>query len=485
VISPHPSYDVRLWSIRRYKGKRGTTYTVRWAVGGNPHQRTFTTHKLAEAFRADLLVAARDGVPFGLDDGLPQALKADEPVRTWLDHAMEYVSIKWPGASPRHRRGIAEALTDITMALLPEEKAPVDTGKLRRALYRYAFNVSARTGPVPEQVESVMAWLKRHSPALADLNDAVVLRGLLNRLALRQDGKPAAASTVTRKRATLHSVLQYAVELELFPTNPLKRVRWKAPTPTDVVDRRIVVNPAQARALLEAVWEQDPALAAFFACLYYAGLRPAEARNLRLDDCTLPDTGWGRLLLTSSHQTSGSAWTDEATSGEDRGSSTVDVRTSASSQPTPNWSRRSAVTSTSSSLAGTGDCSLPGPARQASPSHRPTTTRSRWAPSTAPGTRPGRQPSTSDRWSRCSPADRTTCGTPASRRGSTPESLPPRSRNGPATASRSSSACTPSASTATTRLPCAGSRRPPHDGLPGAFGGTTAKTSPRIPHRSP
>ncbi len=145
------------------------------------------------------------------------------------------------------------------------------------------------------------------------------MRNVLNRLARRQDGSPAAASTVARKRATLHSVLQYAVELELFPSNPLERVQWKAPQPTDAVDRRLVVNPTQARALLSAVRQADPAVAAYFACLYYAGLRPAEARNLRAEDCTLPDAGWGRLLLTGSHQTSGSAWTDSATSSEDRG----------------------------------------------------------------------------------------------------------------------------------------------------------------------
>jgi integrase len=46
----------------------------------------------------------------------------------------------------------------------------------------------------------------------------------------------------------------------------------------------MVVNPAQARALLSAVRRADPAVAAFFACLYYAGLRPAEARNLRAED---------------------------------------------------------------------------------------------------------------------------------------------------------------------------------------------------------
>jgi hypothetical protein len=56
-----PSYDVHVWGIHVYKGKRGTTYTVRWQVAGSPHQRTFTTRKLAESFRAGLLTAARGG----------------------------------------------------------------------------------------------------------------------------------------------------------------------------------------------------------------------------------------------------------------------------------------------------------------------------------------------------------------------------------------------------------------------------------------
>ena len=49
------------------------------------------------------------------------------------------------------------------------------------------------------------------------------------------------------------------------------------------VDRRSVVNPRQARALLEAVRAQQPSgprLVAFFAVMYYAGLRPEEAINL-------------------------------------------------------------------------------------------------------------------------------------------------------------------------------------------------------------
>ncbi len=313
------TYDVRIWSIHRYKGSRGTTYVVKWRVAGRKLQRTFATLRLAEAFRVDLMVAAREGVPFRIHSGLPVSMQVAEPTRTWLDHAMQYVKVKWPAASARHRRGIAEALTDITVVLVPPDDGGPTAADLRHALYRWAFNAAAWANPPPQDLNATLDWLGRHSPALNDLTDAAVLRAALDRLALRQNGTPASASTVARKRATLHNVLEYAVELELFPSNPLKRVKWKAPTATDLVDRRVVVNPRQARALLNSVWERDPAVAAYFACLYFAALRPGEARGLRAEDCQLPDSGWGRLLLVGSHQTAGAAWTDSATSGEERG----------------------------------------------------------------------------------------------------------------------------------------------------------------------
>ena len=312
-------YDVRIWGIHRYQGARRTTYTVKWRVRRKKMQRTFPTLKLAESFRAELMLAARDGVPFDADRGLPQSMQDQVPAITWLDHAMRYVSVKWPGSSARHRRGIAEALTDITLVLLPNGERRPDESLLRRALYRWAFNVPARNDPPCDDLAHAVKWLRQNSPLLDDVADAAHLRSALDRLAVRQDGITAAPSTVARKRATLHSVLEYAVELEVFPANPLRRVKWKAPRTTEVVDRRIVINPTQARALLDAVWERDPAVAAFFACLYYAGLRPAEARNLRVDDCLLPESGWGRLLLTGSHQTAGTAWTDSSNAGEERG----------------------------------------------------------------------------------------------------------------------------------------------------------------------
>ncbi|CUR58488.1 Phage integrase family protein (fragment) [metagenome] len=108
------------------------------------------------------------------------------------------------------------------------------------------------------------------------------------------------------------------MELELLDANPMRRVKLRLAKTEAAIDRRVVVNPRQARAQLAAVRERDPALEGFFACLYYAGLRPAEARNLRLDDCNLPAQGWGSLVLTGSHQYSGSAWTDSGRPDEER-----------------------------------------------------------------------------------------------------------------------------------------------------------------------
>ena len=87
------------------------------------------------------------------------------------------------------------------------------------------------------------------------------------------------------------------------------------------VDRRVVVNPDQARALLAAVRRQKPsgpALVAFFGSMYFAALRPAEAATLRKTNRALPAEGWGELLLESSTPEAGVSWTDSGRRREER-----------------------------------------------------------------------------------------------------------------------------------------------------------------------
>ena len=60
-------------------------------------------------------------------------------------------------------------------------------------------------------------------------------------------------------------------------------------------------------------------LRAFFACMYFAALRPGEVKALRKDGCYLPATGWGKLTLSRSRPQSNKRWTDSGEGFDDRG----------------------------------------------------------------------------------------------------------------------------------------------------------------------
>lgn len=312
------SFDVRVRGIRTYKGARRTSYTVRWDVARRTVQQTFTTAKLADGYRSQLLVAARAGEPFHLISGLPQSMMSPEHTPTWLEHCVDYVHSRWPHISPHHRKSLAETLTGVSVTLSPPDVGRPDDELLRKALYRYAFNPTSDISEAPAEVTAAYEWLKKHSVPITDLGAAPLLRKVTDAIAINLDGATAATSTVMRKRAVLHGSLQYAVERGHFTVNPLHALPRRRLPRTAAVDRRVVVNPDQARSLLSAVRRLNPELEGFFACIYYAGLRPAEARNLRLMDCSLPQEGWGNLLLSTSFQSVGPAWTDGGHAGEER-----------------------------------------------------------------------------------------------------------------------------------------------------------------------
>jgi integrase len=150
---------------------------------------------------------------------------------------------------------------------------------------------------------------------------AALMRKALDLLSQRLDGKPTAASTIARKRTALSSALKYAVELRLLESHPLTRMTWVAPTNVEAIDRRTVVNPKQAKALLDTVREILPDLEAFFGCMYYAALRPEEVLHLKDHEFERPETkgGWGWLNLSGATVAIGEEWGDHSGPVENRG----------------------------------------------------------------------------------------------------------------------------------------------------------------------
>ena len=219
---------------------------------------------------------------------------------TWYRHAVAYAQVKWPHLTPHSRASLADALATVTPLLTRETGRRPPPGRVRAALYGHAFNPQQRRSCAPDPgTASSLAWLERASLPVSRLSDPGIIRAALDGLCVRVDGSPAAANTVSRKRAVFHGALGYAVELGLLPANPLNLVRWRAPRAAVAVRPAAVASPEQVRAILAEISRVRPELAAFFGCLYYAALRPEEAVALRRDDLLLPARGSGKMVLTA------------------------------------------------------------------------------------------------------------------------------------------------------------------------------------------
>ncbi|GAA3335468.1 site-specific integrase [Amorphoplanes nipponensis] len=343
------SFEFQVWEITKRVDRKAKPYRVRWAVAGKRFEDTFRTKALANSFRSELVKAANDGQPFDTESGRPWAEARAQQAVTWYVHVREYMKGKWPRLAAKSRRGTVEALTHVTLLMTSGSRRgrPADA-VLREALYVYALNPRRWSEEPSETHAAALAWLERASLPVTDLDTLAAVRRVLDGLCTRIDGKPAAASTIRRKRAIFYNAVGYAVELGRLDGNPIDRLQWTAPEVASGVDRRVVANPAQVTALLDALQslgKRADRVTAFFGCLYYAGTRPSEAADLRRPDCVLPGScvscetelsdvtatpagtcqhekikyGWGRITLAETAPRSGTAWTDDGQAHERRG----------------------------------------------------------------------------------------------------------------------------------------------------------------------
>ena len=371
---------------------------------------------------------------------------------TWYQHARTYAEAKWPNLAPVSRRSVAEALVTVTIALTSKEPGAPEPTVLRAALFGWAFNPATREQAPPPEIAAALGCAGRASLPVAELEDTATVRVALGACGKTLAGKAAAGSTQRRKRSVFYNALGYAVEQGHLAADPVNRIQWTTPAVAASVDRRVVVSPAQARALLAAVRGlsgRGQRLEAFFGCLYYAALRPSEAVMLRESDLYLPKKGWGRIVLAASASRAGRAWTDHGTARQERGLKHRAGNETRTIPIPPNWPGCCAPTSRTTARPRTGGSSRPPGAASCK---TPATTR--YGP--GPASRPSPPPSSAPR----SAAAPTTCATRRSRCGSTPGYRRPRSPAAPGTASRSCSRSTPTASTGRPTPPTSASPSP-------------------------
>ncbi|WP_405942244.1 tyrosine-type recombinase/integrase [Streptomyces sp. NBC_00207] len=348
---PGYSFDVKLWKVSK-TGRKSRPWRLRWVVAGRVHGDTFTTLALAESRRNELWQSMnRRGEAFEIESGLPESevraaaeaaeraetAEAPPPLR-WFEFCRTYVAGRWRTAAAKSRESMADGLAAVTLAMVKRGDDAPDDETLRLA-FRWGIVPANEGEDPPAKLKAAYECVTTDDRPLAELADAQVFEDVLYRVSYKLDGTPAAGDTYKRRRRALNAVLEHAVAVGELQENPLQRIRRKRVGSNDVVDRRVLVNPVQARQLLTAVsyvgsWDRcrGRRLAAFFAVLYYAGLRPAEAVGLRLSDCHLPEKGWGTLTLQETRPVSGKQWTDSGERHDRRG---LKAREASSDRPVP------------------------------------------------------------------------------------------------------------------------------------------------------
>jgi hypothetical protein len=229
-------FDVSVYAIRRRPGRR-RPFEVRWQAAGRSRSKSFTTRRLADSYRAELVRAARMGLDFDPLTGEPAAWNLPEPaVVTWYQEATAYAVMKWPALAAHSRASLAEALATVTPALIrPGARDRPDQRELRTALYQNAFN-PARPAVPGSPAAQVLDWAQQASLPVGCLSEPAVLRTALEALTFRLDGSRAAANTIIRKRVVLHGALSYAAEAGLLPDNPLDSFAWRIPHASAALD---------------------------------------------------------------------------------------------------------------------------------------------------------------------------------------------------------------------------------------------------------
>jgi hypothetical protein len=212
---------------------------------------------------------------------------------SFLAHAREYAAFSWKDAASKSRVSILETLSRIVPVVTRNIPGAPDPGVLRSAL-RKDLNQGTHGGQLDGAERKALAWLEKASRPVSAFEIDAVVCDVLDALAVNLDGTQAAPEYFSRRRRVLHRVLGYAVRKQRLEKNPLSKGNlpesWAPPQVPDAAsDPRCMGSPALITEMLAACsyvgYRQGPRFVAFYGCMYYAMMRPAEVAALTRDGC--------------------------------------------------------------------------------------------------------------------------------------------------------------------------------------------------------
>ncbi|MHB8341987.1 MAG: tyrosine-type recombinase/integrase [Mycobacteriales bacterium] len=309
----------------RQRPDSAAPYQVRWQVNGRHASKQFRRKAAAVRFHAELTLAADNGDRFDPRTKLPVEAGRLAGDRTVYEAMVGYVTAKWPRWAPTSRSSVVEVLA-VAASLLVDTLPPVPDRAAQQDFLRRVALIPGPGHSEPDFREEADRradrCLARHSLPLSTV-DGAVIDTVLTAFAFRLDtGNPVKPSVLNRRRSVLGGFFRHTVRRGWLATDPMTQSDWTRPPSSAHLGSALLPTAPQARTLLDAIRTTGRAgagLAPFFATLYYAGLRPSEARGLRPEDLDLPAEGWGQIIVRGGLTSTARRYTDDGARVAQRG----------------------------------------------------------------------------------------------------------------------------------------------------------------------
>lgn len=333
---PGPQVQIHGITLRPNKPR---PHIVSWKVGGRGTTRAFPTKREATKFRDELVAAEKNGLRFSSESLLPiewddAQLKVAEIAYLWFHSRYE----DW---APRTRRSASEPTVELMMALL-SPRAPHGLKNPDQPDHIRLKEETAIWLSTPKAADSIPTLLDKFSLPLERVTRERC-RGAEKLVLSRHAGGPKSPSTQQRYRATINALFNWAVENGYLQSNPWPRTkrntkktrRNKQRGQSGVQQNERLNQPStdEVVQMLDAMSGPNARPGAksrrmVFELMFYAGLRPSEAVALRVENCELPETGWGLASVHEARTSSTSRWTRE-------GEAIGETKTTPRDVPTP------------------------------------------------------------------------------------------------------------------------------------------------------
>ncbi|MEY3594763.1 MAG: hypothetical protein RL576_177 [Actinomycetota bacterium] len=306
--------QVRVFDLQTRNDRPKNPHVVRWVVENKEKSRAFPRKVTAEEFRNSIIAAIEDREEFSTESGLPRSWDREKmTLAAWTKTWVQEQRSTW---EPATRRTAVEALT-LLLLIMVKPNATAQPATIKKDIATWLMKADV----------DCPAWLEKFSVSLANVDERaceIAANKLYEKTVKRGDDLvqiPRLPSTINRYRNNVAPLFKAAVERGYLKTQPWpapkqgkKRNKVRAKTKAVQVEKLPTVETAFE--LINNMVNHQPASKGYRiigACILLAGLRPGEARALRVENLLFPteDGGSGTIYIDVADKRAGSLFTDE------------------------------------------------------------------------------------------------------------------------------------------------------------------------------